>query len=63
MNKDDYIKRNEYEIVERKRGEWIKENGRKDSVTWWYSCNQCGSAGNKTDKFCKNCGAKMEVSE
>lgn len=57
MNKDDYIKRNEYEIVERKRGEWILQDD-EDSTLLVYRCSECNEAGAFTN-FCPNCGADM----
>ena len=32
-------------------------------TTFHYECSICGGAGDKWDKFCKHCGAKMKESE
>jgi DnaJ-class molecular chaperone len=32
-------------------------------TTLHYECSKCGGAGDKWDKFCKHCGAKMSESE
>lgn len=37
-------------------GTWVVHD---HGVTYWYKCNRCGGAGDKEDKFCKHCGAKM----
>lgn len=45
--------------ADRPTGKWIVHD---HGVTYWYKCNRCGGAGDKEDKFCKHCGAKMGVS-
>jgi hypothetical protein len=32
-------------------------------TTLHYECSKCGGAGDKWDKFCKHCGAKMKGEE
>lgn len=32
-------------------------------TTLHYECSKCGGAGDKWDKFCKHCGARMGVEE
>lgn len=32
-------------------------------TTLHYECSKCGGAGDKWDKFCKNCGARMKEEE
>lgn len=46
-------------VFERKRpqGEWICHS---DSYITFYTCNRCNGFGYKDDKFCNNCGAKMQ---
>lgn len=41
-----------------KTGAWIIHD---HGTTWWYKCSKCGMAGDQSDRFCKHCGAKMEV--
>ena len=42
---------------ERQTAEWIVAD--RGGTTMWYECSACGSAGDKWDKFCKHCGARM----
>ena len=37
-------------------GEWELTS---DGITHRYVCSKCRNEGDKKDKFCKNCGAKM----
>lgn len=32
-------------------------------TTLYYECSKCGGSGDKWDKFCKHCGAKMDGKE
>ena len=52
----------EYEITDRPTGKWIVKHGSHGYIrTSWYACDQCGGAGDISDKFCKHCGTKMGV--
>ena len=33
----------------------------KGGMTLWYECERCGEPVDEGDKFCRGCGAKMEV--
>ena len=48
-------------LKERKAGKWIPQinfgNHRR------YACSLCGKEGFEGDKYCSNCGAKMEVDD
>lgn len=33
----------------------------KGGKTLWYECERCGEPVDEGDKFCRGCGAKMEV--
>ena len=46
------------EYVERKRGEWLRKDGRV-----WSECSVCGSGSSFETKFCGNCGADMRGEE
>lgn len=35
----------------------------KGGMTLWYECERCGEPVDEGDKFCRGCGAKMEVTE
>ena len=41
-----------------KIGKWVIHD---HGTTWWYKCSECGKAGDSDDRFCKHCGAKMEI--
>ena len=45
-------------VVERKRGEWLRKDGRV-----WSECSVCGSGSSFETKFCGNCGADMRGEE
>lgn len=54
---------NEDGIIERKKGEWIKQD---DEQCWWYECSVCGDYPLKNSYghdvlsvYCPNCGAQM----
>lgn len=35
----------------------------KGGMTLWYECERCGEPVDEGDKFCRGCGAKIEVTE
>lgn len=53
----------------RPRGHWIKviTEKRPNAEVWHFKCSECGEwefrADFEHDKFCPNCGAKMEESD
>lgn len=51
------------DVVERKRGEWIKEidtmSGSEDCAPINYYCSECGAFSPKKKNFCYSCGADM----
>ena len=47
------------ELGQTNTAEWIIVG----KTTFHYECSICGGAGDKWDKFCKHCGAKMKESE
>ncbi len=47
------------DVIEVRHGHWINDVGH----TGW-TCSECGDhEGNKIDKYCSNCGAKMDGEE
>ena len=55
----------EVEFVKRKTGKWINANDGKWNTVEVLKCSACGEMDNRmyrTDKYCPNCGAKMEGS-
>ena len=47
------------DVVEVRHGHWINDIG----YAGW-TCSECGDhEGNKTDKYCPHCGAKMDGKE
>jgi len=44
-------------VEERKAGKWIETDSHEPC---WYKCDQCGRLYDLPDKYCPECGAKME---
>ena len=60
----DYVQM--YDVLETVRRYYAEKTAEWKIVgktTFHYECSICGGAGDKWDKFCKHCGAKMKESE
>ena len=47
----------EQPTIEHKTGKWLETDSHEPC---WYKCDQCGRLYDLPDKYCPECGAKME---
>lgn len=73
ISRDDAIKLVNYALAENRDALEVLENipSAEKTAEWrivgkttlHYECSKCGGAGDKWDKFCKHCGARMKEEE